>query len=196
MDAGVQPSSATSIRDVTSELATAIKAKASALYQQLDAATGGGRFQRFDEQIKNIQQAIRETTGIDPDKEGALIERLNTVQDAKDAALAEAKASGVDPKLIDTANATYKQSKALENLSAHIRASASGMRPELAEAGAKATPEVLSPAKLFPRVNALFNTGRLQQALGPYKAQGGAARVSENPACGISRLPSLQRVIA
>jgi hypothetical protein len=169
-DEGVTPNPSTSIRDAASQLAAAVRAKASGLYQQLDQATGGGRFQRFDDQIQNIQSAIRDVTGIDPDREGQLIERLNTVQDAKDAALVDAKAKGVDPKLIDQANAAWKRAAALDDLSRHIRMSASGMRPGLAEAGAKTNPEILSTAKLFPRINGLYNSGRLQQALGPEKA--------------------------
>lgn len=104
-------------------------------------------------------------------KEGALIERLNTVQDAKDAAIAQVKAAGVDPKLIDAANAPWKRGSALQDLSTHVQASSSGMRPELARAGIQSTPEAVSTTKLFPRINSLYNRGRLQMALGEQKAQ-------------------------
>lgn len=49
--------------------------------------------------------------------------------------------------------------------------STSGMRPELVQAGSKASPETLSTAKLFPRVNGLYNAGRLLAALGESNAQ-------------------------
>lgn len=170
-DAGVNVSDTSSIRDAAQAVSDAIKAKGSALYKQLDNALGGTRFQTFDDQIGNVTRALRNSAGIDPDQDGKLIERINDLESARNKAFEQAKAAGIDPKLIDKANAAWKQGSALEDLSRHLRMSASGMRPELAETGAKTSPEVLSTAKLFPRVNALYNSGRLQQALGESKAQ-------------------------
>lgn len=168
-EAGVQPKPSESLRDVAANTAAAVKAKASAMYKQLDQAVGGTRFQTFDEQIGNVKRALRNSAGIDPDSDGRLIERINQLEDAKAAALDQAKAAGVDPKLIDSANAAWRQASALEDLSKHVQASTSGLRGDLAQ-GVKAAPESLSPARLAPRANRLYNTGRLQQAIGDSRA--------------------------
>jgi hypothetical protein len=47
--------------------------------------------------------------------------------------------------------------------------SASGMRPELA--GTNNSPEVLDPRKAFERLNKLYNSGRLQQAVGQNQSE-------------------------
>ncbi len=164
-DAGVQPNPAESLRDVAANTAAAVKAKASAMYKQLDQAVGGTRFQTFDEQIGNVKRALRNSAGIDPDADGRLIERVNQLEDAKSAALDQAKAAGVDPKLIDQAHGAWRQASALEDLSKHIQASTSGLRADLAQ-GVNAAQESLSPAKLATRANRMYNSGRLQQAVG------------------------------
>ena len=96
--AGVTPTSAASIRDVATNLSTALQAKASGLYQQLDAATGG-RFQRFDEALDNIRQALRDGAGLDDDKELHLMYQQDSVEAARQAALDRAAANGVDPQV-------------------------------------------------------------------------------------------------
>lgn len=164
-EAGVKPQPAESLHDVAANTAAAVKAKASAIYKQLDQAIGGTRFQTFDEQLNNVRRALRNSAGIDPDADGRLVERINQLEDAKAAALEQAKANGVDPNLIHRANATHRQAMALEDLSKHIQASMSGLRANLAN-GVNAAQESLSPAKLASRANRLYNTGRLQQALG------------------------------
>jgi hypothetical protein len=167
--AGVQPKPAQSLNDIAANTAAAVKAKASALYKTLDNAVGGTRFQTFDEQLGNVKRALRNSAGIDPDADGRLVERINALEDAKAQALEQAKAKGVAPNLIHEANATHRQAMALEDLSKHLQASMSGLRADVAQglpAGVKAAPEALSPAKLAPRANRLYGTGRLQQALG------------------------------
>jgi len=168
-DAGVKPAASDSLRDTAANVAQAVKAKASALYKQLDQAIGGTRFQTYDEQLSNVKRALRNSAGIDPDADGRLVERINDLEDAKAAAMEQAKANGVDPNLINQANAAYRQGSALEDLSKHIRASASGLRPELST-GDPAASEAISPAKLATRANRLYDSGRLQQALGDDRA--------------------------
>lgn len=168
-EAGVKPKPAESLHDVAANTAAAIKSKASSLYKQLDQAVGGTRFQTWDEQLSNVKRALRNSAGIDPDADGRLVERINAIEDAKAKALEQAKAAGVNPNLIHEANATHRQAMALEDLSKHIRASMSGLRADVAQ-GVNAAPEALSPAKLAPRANRLYNTGRLAQAVGEDRA--------------------------
>jgi hypothetical protein len=165
-EAGVQPSDATSIRDVAESVSSAIKDKATGLYRQLDQATGG-RVQRFDDALDNISRGIKEAAGIDPDTETALLQRQQEVQTAREAALQTAKAAGLsDPDgLIDSANAYYRQAMSLSDLSRGIRMSTEGIPADLAKAGSKAT-ESVNVTKLLPRLNRLTDTGRLESAMG------------------------------
>jgi hypothetical protein len=168
-EAGVQPRPAESLRDVAANTAAAVKTKASGMYKQFDQTIGGTRFQTYDEQLSNVRRALKNSAGIDPDADGRLVERINDLEEAKAAALEKAKSAGVDPKLVDRANIAWRQASALEDLSKHIQASTSGLRGDLAQ-GVKAAPEALSPAKLATRANRMYDTGRLQQALGDSRA--------------------------
>lgn len=170
-DAGVSPKPAASLHDVASSLSDAVKQKASAVYKQLDNAVGGTRFQTFDEQLSNVKRALRNSAGIDPDADGRLIERINQLEDAKAKALEVARENGVDPELIHKANATHQQAMALSDLSKAVQSSITGLRADIAN-GVNAAQESLSPAKLTNKVNRLFNTGRLQQAIGEDRAGG------------------------
>ena len=162
-DAGVVPKDAASIRDVAENVATAIEQKASGMYKTLDAATGG-RVQRFEDALKNINRGIKESNGIDPETEQALQVRRQEVMDARDAALEAAKQAGVDPGLIDTANKLYRQAMSLSDLSNGLRMSVEGVPAQLAKAGTKAS-ETVNVAKLLPRMNKLLDAGRLETAL-------------------------------
>ncbi len=79
------------------------------------------------------------------------------------------RAAGLDPALLDRADATFKQGSALTDLSSAIRASVNGLRPELANAATN-TPETVNTSKLFPRLNKLADRGRLAQAIGKENA--------------------------
>jgi hypothetical protein len=172
-DVGVDVPSSASIRDVAADLSTAIRAKSSELYSQLDAATGGGRFQRFSDSLSNIERGLRDSLGVDPDKYDTLLERKAEVEQAQKAALDAATAKGVDPSLISKANAAWKQQAALSDLSSSLRQSVTGLRPEIADAanGVKTTPETVNPKTLFSKINRLYDKGRLADAIGPDNAQ-------------------------
>jgi len=89
--------------------------------------------------------------------------------------MAKLKDAGIDPGLLDKADATFKQGSALADLSNSIRASLNGLRPELANSTTN-TAETISTAKLFPRLNKLYDkvaadgTNRLEQAIGKQNA--------------------------
>jgi hypothetical protein len=165
-EAGVTPEHASSIRDVAGSVADKVKANSSALYQQLDEATGG-RFQRFNDKLKNLNRAIRET--VDEEEENRLLQRKAEVEASQEQALEAARQAGVDPNLISQAKLTWKQSQALFDLDHQLKMSAGGQRPAIAEPGS--SPETLDPKKLFGRLNKLYDTGRLQAAVGEQNAQ-------------------------
>jgi len=167
-DENVSPQEATSIRDVAHNLSDALRGRASSIYQKLDAATGG-RFQRFSDALSNIERGMRDSLGVDPDKYEALVERKAEVEAAQKQALDEARKAGVNPELIDHATAIWKRQSALQDLGKAVRQSVKGQRPEVAKGGT-ATPETVSPAKLFASINRLHDKGRLAEAIGPENA--------------------------
>jgi hypothetical protein len=174
---GVNTSAAQSIRDVAQEVSNSLQGKAKATYQSLDDLLGG-RAQRFTDALKNVQQKIRELNGIDPDQEGAYVEKLNDLQDAHDKAMDEADAalkaqgkSSTARGLLDQANSDFRKSKAMLDVNRAIRSSSEGLRPELASGTAKAIPEHVNTGKLFGRVNKLYDAGRLQDALGQQRSE-------------------------
>jgi hypothetical protein len=167
-DAGVTPSPSASIRDVAGQVADAVLARSKSAYQTLDAATGG-RFQRFEDALRNLNQRLREVAGLDDENEEALLKRKSEIEQSQQDVFDQAKAAGVDPELVDTARADWKQAQSLYDLDRQLKMSASGMRPELA--GIESSPEILDPKKAFDRLNKLYNSGRLQQAVGPAESE-------------------------
>jgi len=167
-DAGVTPSPSASIRDVAGQVADAVIARSKSAYQTLDTATGG-RFQRFEDALRNVNQKLRETAGLDDENEEALLKRKSEIEQSQQDVFDQAKAAGVDPKLVDSARADWKQAQSLYDLDSQIKMSAGGMRPELA--GPTSSPEVLDPRKAFDRLNKLYNSGRLQQAVGQSQSE-------------------------
>jgi hypothetical protein len=178
-EAGVSQSTAPSIRDAAQEVAGNLEAKAKADYQALDQATGG-RVQRFTDAIKNVQQKLRDIAGLDPEQESSYIEKLNSAQDAHDTAMKEAEDAGLPKGLIDRANASFKQSKAMTDLSRQIRASHSGLPADMVADAKNPIPEKIDAAKLSPRLQKMLDSGRMQQAVGPERAK--ALRVAANDA--------------
>jgi hypothetical protein len=182
-DHGIALPDATSIRDIAQTLSDAVRAKAHAAYQQLDAALGGTRFQTYDEQLGNIQRAIRDSLGIDPAKDAALAKRLQDVTAARDAAMDQIRAAGKDPDgLIGQADALHRQAMALADVSKAVRAS-TDVHPSLAAEATNATAATPSPANvrtapLFKRMQQLATPNpkypgtpsRLVQALGEDRA--------------------------
>ena len=170
-DSGVVKSAAPSIRDVVEDTADAVYAKSKFQYQVLDDATGG-RVQRFKDRLDNIRKSLDSLTGTEEDvqKEASLLKAQKETEDAMQEAFTDARAKGVDPRLIDEANANFKKSQALYDLDKHLKMSASGMRPDIGTAAAR-NPEAVDPSKMFSRMNRLYDSGRLQEAVGEPNAQ-------------------------
>ena len=160
---GVGPEAPPSVRDAVQNVADAIKDRSKAAFQTLDEASGG-RWQRFDDALSNLRDKIDESAGVDEDAFEKYSQRAQDIEAAQtdlvDSLVRDGK---LDPDLAEQAKNDYKQSSALSDVSQQIRNSASGLRPELGEG----TPETIDPAKLSPRLNKLYDSGRLQQALGP-----------------------------
>jgi hypothetical protein len=113
-----------------------------------------------------------EVSGIDDEAYSKFEQKATDVEAAQsDLVDSLVKDGKIDPELADQAKADYKKSASLFDLSQQIRSSASGLRPELGSG----TPEAIDPGKLSPRLNKLYDSGRLQQAIG----KDGAAKLMQ-----------------
>jgi hypothetical protein len=177
--AGVPPPTAPSIRDAAQQVSDAVRLRASGLYQSLDEATGG-QAQRFRDAAKNVADKLSEIVGLDDEKEAELVKRQAEIDAAHKAMLAKLQEKGYDPNLLQQADAAWKHQSALSDLSASIRQSATGLRPELANTAKGATtPEAVNPKTLFVKINRLNDRGRLAQAIGTDNANALLQHVDE-----------------
>lgn len=165
-DAGVEAQNPQSIRDVAEATADQVLAKSKAAYAQLDEASGG-RWQRFDDQLSNIRDKMKEVAGVDDDKYAQLEDKQSDIETSQAQLIEDLKASGkVDPALADEAAATYKQAQALYDVDAQIKASTTGRAGVSIEPMDGGPTETIDTAKLAPRLHKLYDRGRLQQAVG------------------------------
>lgn len=164
--AGVPAPTAPSIRDAAQQVSDAVRQRASGLYQSLDEATGG-QAQRFRDAAKNVSDKLSEIVGLDDEQEAALLKRQAEIDTAHQAMLTKLQEKGFDPNTLRQADAAWKNQSALSDLSASIRQSTTGLRPELANtADGATTPEAINPKTLFTKINRLNDRGRLAQAIG------------------------------
>jgi hypothetical protein len=146
-----------SIRKNFEEAGDTVYAKSKAIYSQIDAATDG-KFQSTTTAMKNIDKKLADVHGVNPDQEGALLEQRGQLETAQNQMWEEAKQKGVASKLVDQAKANYRKAQALYDLDRHIKMSTSGVEP--------VTTETLDPKKLSTRLERLYDSGRLQEAVG------------------------------
>lgn len=157
-----------SIRDMAHEASDAVEAKAKSLYQTLDQVSGG-RAQRFRDALRNVNQSLGNIVGLDDDEEARLAAKKADIEAGHQKMLADLQAAGHDPNLLAKAGAAWKKQSALADLGNAIRQSTTGMRPELATV-ASSTPESINPKTLFTKLNRLYDSGRLQDAIGQENA--------------------------
>ena len=147
------------------DLGDNVLAKAKSQYQALDDATGG-RFQRFQDRLDNIHDKMNELTGTEEDvqQEAKLLQAQKETEDAMSAAFEDAKAAGIDPQTVDQAKAAYKQGNALKDLDAKVvQSRVQSPDAPTDESGLAST---VDPKKLWPRLDQMYRSGRLQQAIG------------------------------
>lgn len=158
-EAGVEPSAA-STSSVAEETADAVYAKSKAAYRTLDEASGG-RWQRFDDSIKNLSDKMDEVAGVDDEKFDQFAAKKMEVETAQQKMIDDLVKEGkVDPKLAEQAKADYKQAQALYDVDSAAKASTTG------RAGIGNGVEITDPKKWSTRLTKLYDSGRLQEATG------------------------------
>lgn len=164
LDKVAGPNEPASIRDVAKQVGDVVYTRSKAAYKQLDEASGG-RWQRFDDQLKNVRRKMAEVNGIDEDAYAKLEQKQNELETSQAQLIENMKEQGkVDPKLADQARTDYRKASALYDLDRQVKMSTSG-RAGISKAG-----ETVDPNKLVSRLHKLYDTGRLQEAVGKENA--------------------------
>jgi hypothetical protein len=148
------------IRTSVEDVSNAVKAKSQGIYQQLDQASGG-RWQRYDDALKNIQDKMDEVNGVDDDAYDRLETKRNDIETSQAQMIEDLKGKGIDPKTADAAVAHYKQAMALRDLDKAVKASTTG---DIASGATKS--ESVNPKAFTARIQKLYDSGRLKQAVG------------------------------
>ena len=148
------------IRTTVEDVSNAVKAKAQGIYKTLDE-TSGGRWQRYDDALKNIQDKMDEVNGVDDDAYDRLETKRNDIETSQAQMIEDLKGKGIDPKEADTAVAHYKQAMALRDLDKAVKAATTG---DIASGATKS--ESVNPKAFTTRVQKLYDSGRLAQAVG------------------------------
>jgi TolA-binding protein len=157
-DTPTTPKTTGGIRTAIEDISNEVKAKSQKLYQQLDRESGG-RWQRYEDQINNLNDKLDEVNGIDDEAYDRLETKRNDIETSQAQMLEDLKDKGVDPDVADDAVAHYKQAMALRDLDKAVKGSTAGD----ARVGLK---ETVDPKKFVTRVQKLYDSGRLEQALG------------------------------
>jgi hypothetical protein len=153
-----------SVRSAVESAGDQVYSRSKSAYAQLDDATGG-RYQRFTDQIRNLQNKMNEVAGIDDDAYESYELKRNEIETTQNNLIEQlVQDEKIDPKLAEQAKTDFKQSMALYDLDSAVKASTKGVRPEQATAGS--TAEMLDPQKLDVRLQKLNDSGRLAQAVG------------------------------
>lgn len=161
-----------SIRDAAGDMGDKVLAESKADYEALDEATNG-RFQRFRDRLEANRRKLNNLTDSEEDRntEASILKNQKETEDAMSDAFEEAKAKGVDPNLIDRADANFKKSQALYDLDTAVKRSTTGARPGVSHPDLLAEhPETINPKMFHKRINAMYDSGRLQDALGEEQA--------------------------
>lgn len=169
-DAGVEAANPESVRSVLSDTGENVMQKAKGLFNSVDEATGG-KFQPVQNALNDNKMALRAATS--DEEVGKLAAERVKLEAQQEAVFKQAQVKGVSQATVDNARTLYKQASALEDVNKAVELSTSGTRPEVASAfgNAKFNPETLDAGQLSNRLNKLYNSGRLQEAVGSGRAK-------------------------
>ena len=159
--AGVPRPTTASVQDMGQEVGDAILARSKAAYKLIDGATDG-RFSGTEQALKTVNQDLRSVTNDVQEQE--LLTRKTRLEMQMDQMMDDAEAKGVPKPTIDAAKADFKKAQAIYDTNHQIRMSTTGVRPGMQ--GATDAPEEVNAKSLLNRTNKLYNSGRLQQAIG------------------------------
>jgi hypothetical protein len=150
-----------SVQDLGEQVGDSILARSKANYKLIDAATDG-RFSGTEQALKSVNQDLRSVTN--DTEEQSLMTRKTRLEMQMNQMLDDAEAKGVPKTTVDAAKIDFKQAQAIYDTNHQIRMSTTGVRPGMQ--GSEGVPEAVNAKSLMNRLNKLYNSGRLQQAVG------------------------------
>ena len=170
---GVITAQPESLRTLLEKPIDAIDAQAKASYRAIDKASGTD-FKVLNEKLINTEFQLRQLTDTAEDsaKETNLMQSRQGLIDKIAAAKQQAIDNGVDPALLDKADAQFKQARALEEVETKVFKNPNIVRGN----AAMKTPETVnvdSAVKTLQKLqdNTKYGGSRLEQALGKEQAQ-------------------------
>jgi hypothetical protein len=157
-----------SLRTVLEKPIDTIESNAKAAYRQVDEAAGTD-FKALREKLENTEYQLRQLTETEEDvaKEASLEKSRTAIMDKIEAAKQQAIKAGVDPKLLDQADAQFKQASALKDLQTKVFKN-TGIISGNKALGAEESVNVNQAVKELQKLqdNTKFGAARLEQALG------------------------------
>jgi hypothetical protein len=167
-EAGISTVQPQSLRTVVEEPIQTLDSSAKSLYRQIDQAAGTD-FKALNEKLDNTEYQIRQLTETEEDvaKEAQLEKSRTAIMDKIEAAKQQARGAGVDPKILDRADAQFRQARALSDLETKVF-----KNPNIIQGNAAfKTPETVNVKSAVKTLQKLQDTtkyggSRLEQALG------------------------------
>lgn len=160
-DSGVNPSNeAGLLRNAASDIGSQVKARSSAAYNALDEASSG-RWQRFNDQIKNLQNKSDELVGIDDEKAAEFDAQIDDIKTTRDSLVKQLIDDGkINKDTATKASADWKQSQALTDLDNVIKRN---VRPPTTQNPAESIGNMKT---LENQLQKMHDSGRLSEAIG------------------------------
>jgi hypothetical protein len=156
-EAGVPTVMPRSVRDEFNTAGENVLAKGKSCFQQIDAATDNA-WQVNQNALKAVGNKIR--TAVDEDVLSDATARQADLLEQQEQILAQAREAGVPEETIQAARSSWRQGSELQDLQAQINFGVKG-RAAVTEAG-----EMIDASKIAPRLQKMYDSGRLQDALG------------------------------
>jgi hypothetical protein len=167
-ESGISTVQPQSLRTIAEEPIQTLDSSAKSLYRQIDQAAGTD-FKALNEKLDNTEYQIRQLTETEEDiqKEAALEKSRTAIMDKIEAAKQQAKEAGIDPKILDAADAKFKQARALSDVEAKVFKNPSIVQGNT-KFGSAETVNVDSAIKQLQKLQDATKYGgsRLEQALG------------------------------
>lgn len=157
-----------SLRTIAEEPIAKLDSSAKGLYRQIDQAAGTD-FKALNEKLSNTEYQIRQLTETEEDvaKESKLEASRTAIMDKIEAAKQAAKEAGVDPKVLDQADAQFKQARALSDIETKVFKNTGVIKGNAASGSAETVDvdkAVTQLQKLMDKTR--YGGSRLEQALG------------------------------
>lgn len=167
-EAGLSTVQPNSLRTVLEDPIDSLETQAKAQYRQIDQAAGTD-FKALNDKLSNTEYQIRQLTETEADiaKEAQLEQSRTAIIEKIEAAKHEAIANGVDPEILDEADATFKQANALRDVEAKVFKNSGVVKGNVVH-GTPETVNVDAAVKALQKLQDAdsFGGSRLEQAFG------------------------------